>query len=134
MSPAGVAARPYSSISVVKETEGMSEVAGQRPRCRRGGKRRSISGLRRQGPILTRHWVAFTSTHRPLSAVLFFLCCVSPRKRIDHKMHLCAGKLVPHLFSMRTLAGPRVAKYGTEGIRGNLLIRANKTKKRKRKI
>lgn len=59
-------------------------------------------------------------------------CPVFPPRRIDHKMHLVAGKLVPHLVSMRSLAGPRVAKYGTEGIRGNFLIRAKKKKKRKK--
>lgn len=65
---------------------------------------------------------------RPVSinvsaSVLFSLCV------IDHKMHQCAAKLAPHLVSMRTLARPRVAMYSTQGIRGNLPIRARRGEK-----
>lgn len=38
-------------------------------------------------------------------------------------MHVCAGKLVKHLVSMRARGRRGAAKYSTEGIRGNLLIR-----------
>lgn len=69
--------------------------------------------------------------HVNASASECCFCVAFPLQRIDHKMHLRAGKLVPHLVSMRALAGPRVAKYGTEGIRGNLLIRAKKKGKKK---
>lgn len=124
----------YFRISVVKGTEAMSEMPGQRACSRREEEEKHLRLTERRTNLDFPDFldpVSIGRVHVNASASECCFCVVFPLQRIDHKMHLRVGKLVPHLVSMRALAGPRVAKYGTEGIRGNLLIRAKKKKREK---
>lgn len=111
----------------------MSEMAGQRACSRREEEEKHLRLTERRTNLDLPDFFSIGRVHVKASASECCFCVVFPLQRIDHKMHLRAGKLVPHLVSMRALAGPRVAKYGTEGIRGNLLIRAKKKRQKKRR-
>lgn len=119
---------------MVKGTEAMSEMPGQRACSRREEEEKHLRLTERRTNLDLPDFldpVSIGRGHVNASASECCFCVVFPLQRIDHKMHLRAGKLVPHLVSMRALAGPRVAKYGTEGIRGNLLIRAKKKRQKR---